>query len=179
MSETIVNGPRLLGAGALAHVNGSLLAHLEGTRDLLQQWGNWRALCNAGLYHAVYGTAGYAEQLLMLDDRHRVAAWIGAEAEAIVYVFSACDRNYFYPQIMSADNAAYRDRFTGQCFSLAPAMLCDLCELTMANELEIASAGAAPAEQCRRQFHALFARMQRYVTPAAFACSRRILGRDD
>lgn len=165
-----------LGADELGHINGSLLAYLEGTRHLLRTWGSRPALCEAGLYHAVYGTAGYGEKLLTLADRARVAGWIGVEAEEIVYVFSACDRDHFYAQIMRVDEPEYRDRFTGQRFHLPHPLLTDLCELTMANELQIASGSQEAEEQARRLFHAGFARMERYVCPQAFLESKRILG---
>ncbi len=127
-----------LGAAEMSHVNGSLLAHLQGTNDLLMQWGNREALCNAGLYHAVYGTAGFPQNLIGLESRRAVASLIGEESEQIVYLFSACDREYMYPKLQANGALEYRDRFQQAAYDLPPGSIADLCELTMANEVEIA-----------------------------------------
>lgn len=49
-----------LGAGEFEHLDGSLIAHLNGTKDLLLQWGASLELQDAGLYHAAYGTDGFS-----------------------------------------------------------------------------------------------------------------------
>lgn len=165
-----------LGAGETAHVNGSLLAHLQGTHDILAKWGNRPALCDAGLYHAVYGTAGFGPVLIGRAERDRVASLIGSEAEDIVYTFCACDREYFYRQILTSQPPEYRDRFTGARFMLAHQSLRGFCELTMANQLEIVSHSAAfPTPQAAR-FRRLFAAMKPYVSEQAFSANLQLLG---
>ena len=52
-----------LGAGEFEHVDGLLIAHLEGTRCLLKAWNASEPLQEAGLYHAAYGTSAFAESL--------------------------------------------------------------------------------------------------------------------
>ncbi|MBC8167263.1 MAG: hypothetical protein H7Y20_15510 [Bryobacteraceae bacterium] len=138
MDLEIVRKLKELGAAEFDHVNGSLLAHLQGTHDLLHEWGNRRSLCNAGLYHAVYGTAGFQQNLIGLQDRAAVAGLIGEESESIVYLFSACDRDYVYGQILTTEVVEYADRFSNTRYRLTESTFADLCELTMANELEIA-----------------------------------------
>ena len=144
MDAEVVEKLKELGASEFDHVNGTLLAHLQGTHDLLEKWGNRGALCNAGLYHAVYGTAGFQQNLIGLQDRSAVADLIGKESENIVYLFSACDRDYVYGQMLASDGfdqvtkVEYRDRFSQATYPLDPGAFADLCELTMANELEIA-----------------------------------------
>jgi hypothetical protein len=134
-----------LGAGALAHVNGDLFGHLKGTADLLKRWDAPRHVCLAGLYHAVYGTAGFADQLLPLDRRHDVAMVIGDAAEELVYLFSACDRADLYPRLDRRETPLqFRDRFSGTTSVPSSALLAGFCELTLANESEIALA-ASPA----------------------------------
>ena len=138
MSGSILERLEELGAGEVSHTNGSLLAHLQGTHDLLQEWGNRPALCNAGLYHAVYGTAAFHQNLIGLERREAVAELIGKESEQIVYLFSACDREYVYAQLRAKGELDYRDRFQGTAVSLPAEAIADFCELTMANEVEIA-----------------------------------------
>src|SRR5438552_19168009 len=100
------------GAAELDHPGGTLLAHLRRTRDTLTGWGARPELCRAGLAHAAYGTDGFRHGLVELADRAVLAELIGAEAEAIVYVYGACDRAYSYPLLAGAE-PRIRDRFTG------------------------------------------------------------------
>ena len=127
-----------LGAGAFAHIDGSLLEHLNGTRDLLEEWSASPALQDAGLYHAAYGTAGFDERLVSVDQRGEIAAIIGAEAEEIVYQYCACDRGDFYPRLEVDSEPEFRNRFTGERYHLDNELLQQFCELTAANETEIA-----------------------------------------
>jgi hypothetical protein len=155
-------------AGHLPHVNGSLRAHLEGTRDLLQKWGDREALCTAGLFHAAYGTAGYTHTLVPVSERHRVTALIGAEAERLVYLFGACDREFWYDQIVHADRPRFRDRLLQSDCELSDDDQSDLCELTMANELQIILEQDDPSTSIAR-YRELFDRMQRWVSAPARA----------
>ena len=107
-----------LGAGEFVHLNGSLIEHLKGAADLLKSWGNREALCNAGLYHAVYGTDGYDESLVVLTMRQQIAGLIGTEAEGITYLYGACDRQAFYPRIGTSSQLTYSDRFTQKSFEI-------------------------------------------------------------
>ena len=129
---------RDLGAAELAHLNGDLAKHLIGTYERLQRWGNLEVVCLAGLYHAAYGTDGFAEKLVGLDSRQLIANVIGDEAEALVYIYAACDRAYFYPQLRRDDRAEFKDRFTGRTSYLDAPLMKHFCELTIANELDVA-----------------------------------------
>jgi len=60
-----------LGAADFAHINGSLIDHLKGTRDLLSSWSAPPALQDAGLYHAAYGTAGFEERMVAANQREK------------------------------------------------------------------------------------------------------------
>src|SRR3954451_15759285 len=127
-----------LGGERLPHVSGTLAAHLRRTEHLLRSWGSRDALCLAGLYHAVYGTAGIRDKLVEVSQRRSIADVIGAEAEAIVYLYGACDRARYHPRIGTAAQSRFVDRFTGTEYRLSAASLRDFCELTMANEVELA-----------------------------------------
>jgi hypothetical protein len=159
---------KALGAADFPHVNGPLLPHLEGTYELLKKWNARQALCDAGLFHSVYGTAGYDQRLVSLGDRDRIVAIIGAEAERIVYLFSACDRDFLYDQILQHEAPQYRDRIDGTVVSLDPRSCSDLCELTMANECQIMLASRRAAGAQRERFRPLFDRMQRHVGGGAW-----------
>ncbi len=134
--------PRLLklkafGAKELWHIHGDLEKHLEGTYDLLKSWGAEEYMCSAGLYHSIYGTSGFTQQLVELERRKDIVEIIGLEAEGLVYFYAACDRSFTYDQISSSSKPLYKDRFTGEVFSPSEIMLTKFCELTFANELEI------------------------------------------
>lgn len=51
------------------HINGSLMQHLEGTYFLLKSWGANESLYLPGLYHALYGTSGFANHLIDVHNR--------------------------------------------------------------------------------------------------------------
>lgn len=129
----------LLGAADFQHLNGSLIDHLKGTRDLLASWSAPQILQDAGLYHAAYGTSGFSQKMVSIDQRSKIAAIIGQPAEEIVYQYCACDRKYFWPKLAIEDNPTFRNRFSGETYKLEHQLLRNFCELTVANELEIES----------------------------------------
>ncbi|ABG41145.1 conserved hypothetical protein [Paraglaciecola sp. T6c] len=81
------------------------------------------ALKDAGLYRAAYGTAGFAENLVSANQRNEVSQIVGPEAEEIVYQYCACDRNHFFAQIGDSDSPRFKNRFTGESYSLSTRLL--------------------------------------------------------
>ena len=162
-----------LGAGDFAHINGSLEEHFTGVHDMLRDWGARPVLCNAGLYHAAYGTTGFTQIMVPLEQRHLVADIIGAEAEAIVYRYCSCDRDLVWPRVGESVPLPFEDRFTGETVSLSLFELREFCELTAANELQIAAGDPVFREQHRAGFTSLFRRMRPYMSDAGnrFAAS--------
>lgn len=122
------------GAGQLPHPGGTLLRHLQRTAQRLRSWGASRNLTAAGLCHATYGTDGFERTLLSLDARCRLAALIGADAEAIVYLHASLDRASGQPTL---GRPHIRDRFTGRMVPLTPETVRDLAMLSCANELDV------------------------------------------
>ncbi len=175
MSERAIRYLRELGAGEFAHVNGPLAQHLLGTHALLRQWGCREALCLAGLYHAVYGTAGIRGALASLALRPAIAHVIGIEAESLAYLYGACAREAFHPRIGTPHELLFADRFRGADYAIGAPQLRDLCEITLANELELASAGEAFRLRHRAELAGLFERMRGRVGDAAVAAYRRTL----
>lgn len=167
-----------LGAGEFAHLNGSLSMHLRGTEALLREWGAADVVCVAGLYHAVYGTAGYNPALTSLAGRKNIAELIGAEAESLAYLFGACNRRVFYPRIGTDSQLMFADRFTNAEYEIGFLQLTQLCEITLANELEIASNSPEFKAQHGLYFSQLFERMSGLVSKAGFRAYRTILRGD-
>ncbi len=67
----------------MPHSERALLDHLLGTRQLLVEWGARPAVCDAGLFHSVYGTEHYELQAVPLAMRAEVQHVIGQEAESL------------------------------------------------------------------------------------------------
>jgi hypothetical protein len=169
---------KALGVGEFSHLNGNLESHLLGTYQLLMEWKNPGYLCDAGLYHAVYGTQplkrlGIPHKEYAPSDRPKIKAIIGEESEQLVYLFGACDRDYLYPQIGSS-NAIYRDRFTGKDQELPSKTLNAILEITMANELEICMSGPRFKESNRNDIIELFNRFEGLVSLNAYNFYREV-----
>src|SRR5690349_13948275 len=83
---------RALGFADLEHDSHvPFLSHLLGTRRLLAAWEERDALCDAGLFHSVYGTEYFEPD--RSPDRADVVAIIGAEAERIAWLWCAIRRD--------------------------------------------------------------------------------------
>jgi hypothetical protein len=156
-----------LGAGEFEHVDGSLIAHLEGTRCLLKAWNASDELQDAGLYHAAYGTSAFEQNLFELSQRQEVAAIIGSDAENIVYHYSACDRDAFFAQFAQVDKPLFYDRLTTEKSAISFELLQQLCELTAANEMDIAINNPDFVAQHGSGLVDLFSRMQTFLSPGA------------
>lgn len=156
-----------LGAGEFEHINGALIDHLNGTKFLLEQWKAPIELQDAGLYHAAYGTAGFEESFVSTGRRQDITVIIGKEAENIVYTYCACDREYFWPQFSTPDTLEFKNRFTGELFQLTQQQLCHFCELTVANELEIAQGNKGFINADGEFFLSLFTNMRPYLSVQA------------
>ena len=164
------------GAGEFAHLNGTLEAHLKGTYELLRSWKANLTLCDAGLFHAAYGTDGFDEHLLSLDNRAKIADIIGEEAEQIVYLYCSCDRSYVFENIRPNHPVQFHNRFTDQYFELTEEQGCDFYLLTVANELEIAAQSTAFVSQHGEALRALFANMTQYLPASATDMVESVLG---
>ena len=155
-----------LGAAGFQNLNGNLIDHLNGTRNLLASWSAPQNLQDAGLYHAAYGTAGFDQQMVSVEQRGKIAHIIGPSAEEIVYQYCACERNYFWPKFGSETNPAFRNRFNGEIYKLDIQLLKNFCELTVANELEIES-NQRGFITFGGQLHKLFLTMRPMLSSAA------------
>ena len=167
-----------LGAGDFEHISGTLEHHLHETAKLLKAWGSDAVLQRAGLFHAAYGTAGFTASMVGLKRRSEIADLIGKDAEKIVYLYCACDRDYVWPKITSDDPIDYLDRFTGQARNLTDEESQSFCELTVANELQIAMDDPEFVKTYGKYFCDLFRKMERYLSPGAFSAVSDILRMD-
>lgn len=163
-----------LGAGDIAHPGGTLVAHLQRVRKQLAVWGARPALQVAGLCHAFYGTDGFPTALLSPNSRTALAEVIGAEAEAIVYLYASCDRKATYPTLADADGA-FRDRFTGLLHTPEPQLRRDFAELSAANELDLARIDPVFRERWGAGLLTLFTRVRPLLSRPAWSDCRTVL----
>jgi hypothetical protein len=80
------------GADKVRHSGRTLFDHLVGTHDLLQRWGNSEDICNAGLFHSIYGTRHFKHKAWPLTDRATIQRLIGHQAEYPAFLFCTTDR---------------------------------------------------------------------------------------
>ncbi|MCX5192499.1 hypothetical protein OOK31_01105 [Streptomyces sp. NBC_00249] len=167
-----------LGAADAPHPGGTLGAHLRRVHRQLEAWQARPALRLAGLCHAFYGTDGFAVAPLPLTHRSRLAEAIGAEAEAIVYLYASCAREASYPTLAGAD-PAFHDRFTGRTFTPSRRQREDFAELTAANELDIARVDPAFRERWGADLLALFTRLRPLLSARAWQDCATVLTETD
>lgn len=165
-----------LGAGGIDHIDGSLIEHLKGTKQLLIEWGSSVELQDAGLYHAAYGTDGFDERLISTEQREKIAEIIGHTAEGIVYEYCACDRDDFFAKIGEDTHPQFKNRFTKKKYCLSESMLRSFCELTAANEIEIAIDNSDFLKQYGEELNHLFNKMAPYLSPVAREKAAKVFG---
>jgi hypothetical protein len=123
------------GAGEVAHSNADLLAHLEGVHDLLRSWGARDALCDAGLFHSVYGTDVFPTGTVPHSQRPAVRDLIGEEAERIAYLFGTLTRASLFDAAFDGPPFLLDSR-AGGTVGVTNAQYADLAAVAVANWLE-------------------------------------------
>ena len=156
------------GAGQLPHPGGTLYEHLVRVAALLAEWGAGEDLQVAGLCHACYGTDGYDQALLGLDERPVLTALAGVRAESLVYLYGSCDWAAVYPALGQDGPVPFRDRFTGRTHRPPERDIRAFTELTAANELDVMRHNAALAARHGAALRQLFAGARPRLTDAAW-----------
>ena len=166
-----------LGAGDFEHLDGTLLEHLKSTRELLREWGASSELQYAGLYHAAYGTTGFEEKLVSLEYRGRIKKIVGEAAEEVIYQYCACDREFFFSNFGIEAKPIFKNRFTDELYHLPESMLKMFCELTAANETEIAIDNINFKNKHDTALGELFEKMAPYLSQSAIERTKLEFGK--
>jgi hypothetical protein len=124
----------LHGADAMAHSDVDLLAHLKGVHDLLRSWDCSDALCDAGLFHSVYGTEIFPTGAVPQELRPEVRDLIG-EAEMLVHLFGTVARSSIFDAAFDGAPFLLESR-SGAQVGVTSAQYSDIAALTVANWLE-------------------------------------------
>lgn len=128
---------RRSGAAGAGHSGRTLLAHLVGTRALLESFGARPALCDAGLFHSVYGTEFFPAETLGGEARDAVRARIGAEAEQLAWLWCTVRRSSLAANLARGPREyRARRRSGGEWLPLTERQLADLAELWVADAVE-------------------------------------------
>ena len=139
MDEQLENRLRFLrGANTegMPHSGRALFDHLLGTRQVLVEWGARPALCDAGLFHSIYGTEHFEPTAVPLTRRDEVRQLIGEEAESLVWLYSMMRRDQFFQDLGKDRNPSVQHRETGEQIALSGTQHQDLLTLLLANSLE-------------------------------------------
>src|SRR5262249_14710478 len=124
-----------LGIEKVGHTGKSYLAHLVGLYRLMQSQGCNEELCQAGMFHSIYGTELFQGFKLPLESRDEIRGLIGERAERLAYLNCAMDRATFDNSV-SHDALRYRDRITGEETTLSREDFDDLCRIHLFDWLE-------------------------------------------
>ena len=161
------------GAESIEHPGGTLYTHLCRVEQRLARLGAGPDLQLAGLTHAVYGTDGFTRGLLPPSERASLRSVVGETAEALVYLYGACDRDRSWPSL--AGSATVHDRFTGQLERMDASQLGPFVDLSIVNEFDVIEQNPAMLEEHGSYFGDLFARWAPVASPPVIAEARRIL----
>ena len=129
-----------LGVSDRRHLAGrSLAEHLTATFEILADWGAPEEVTLAGLFHSVYGTEAFDHPSLTPDglSRLRVRNAIGVAAERLAYMFCALEREMF---LANPAGRRLANRFDGTTLAFRAGDLAAICEIFMANEIDLAIA---------------------------------------
>jgi len=126
-----------LGIESVPHSQKNYLAHLIAVHHLMKDAGCDEELCQAGMFHSIYGTQLFQGFKVELDRRDDVRRLIGDRAERLAYLNCAMDRESF-DQAATASAPAYRfrDRITNETVELDARDFDDLCRIHLYDWLE-------------------------------------------
>lgn len=166
-----------LGAGVTSHSRGTLLEHLRGTHDLLDQWGNPPQVCVAGLFHSIYGTYAFDKQSADMGMRENIRDVIGVQAEWLVYVFCVTDRRCFYDHL-GESRFRVRDIVHDCDLELDRDTLAALIEIEVANVVDQVPRRSKKKALCAAEFYSqAFARSRDYVSSSARDAAEKCFAR--
>jgi hypothetical protein len=161
------------GAEQIAHPGGNLYDHLCRVSERLAVLGCGSDVQVAGLTHAVYGTDGFDLALLDRADRAVLRDLVGADAEELVYLYGACDRERSWRKL--AQTGQVFDRFAHQVRTPDAAQLRSLVDLSIVNELDVIEQDPAVADRHGTYFRDLFASWAPLASEEVIRDAQRVL----
>ena len=124
----------------------TLFDHLTGTYSLLKKWEDPQWICDAGLYHSIYGTQIFKKKSFPLEKRHVLRELIGERAEYLAYLFCVTDRPGVLLSIAESDTFQsdvdntlvypMEDKVAGGTISVDKKTIIELLEMESANMMD-------------------------------------------
>lgn len=148
----------------IEHSEHDLLSHLAGVRDVLAGWGESQALCDAGLFHSVYGTESFSSGAIPVNLRERVRDQIGEQAERLAWLFGAMRKGSFYANLERDPPFKIQSRLDDQWLEISSGEFADLVRLTVANWFEQLP---RVSDKEREQVRGLFLKMRPWLNEVA------------
>ncbi|MEV4640112.1 DUF6817 domain-containing protein [Actinoplanes sp. NPDC049548] len=162
------------GAATIDHPGGTLYAHLGRVHDRLGTLGHGDDVRLAGLTHAAYGTDGFDLTLLNPADRTPLRQLVGHRAEALVYLYGACDRSRTWESLPATRQVW--NRWTGGPEQLPADLVAGFADLSIVNELDVVEQDPTIGRRHGAYFRELFASWQSLASEPVLAEARRVLG---
>ena len=112
--KTMTEFFRQIEADQVSHSDKTYLAHAIGVYNDLRAWGADEDVCNAGLFHSIYGTEIFQSFTLPVTRRDEVRELIGDEAEGLAFWNCFMDRSSFDRHLAGSGPYVLRHRETGE-----------------------------------------------------------------
>ncbi len=126
-----------LGINDVPHTQKTYMGHLTNVYRYMKNLGCTEELCQAGLFHSVYGTERFQGFTLPLERRGEVRDLIGERAERLAYLNCAMDRASIDREVeRGTPPFRIKDRLTGKEVELNGADFDDLCRVHLYDLLE-------------------------------------------
>jgi hypothetical protein len=159
-----------LGAEKVRHTETTYLAHVVGVYRDMESGGCSEELCQAGMFHSIYGTERFQRFALPLQRRADVRALIGERAERLAYLNCAMDRPSFDKAVLGGAAPYHiRDRISGEAVEMSEEDFTDLCKIHLYDWLE-----QVPRSQEWDYRRAIYRRLADRLGSAAVAAYERV-----
>jgi hypothetical protein len=126
-----------LGIEQVRHTQKNYFAHLVAVYQLMRAYGEEDELCQAGMFHSIYGTERFQGFKLQASQRAHVESLIGRRAEHLAYWNCFMDRDSFDGLLTQTEESySIRHRETDQSMQLNRQEYDDLCRVHLYDWLE-------------------------------------------
>lgn len=122
---------------SVPHTQKNYLAHLIAVYRTMKDAGCTEEVCQAGMFHSIYGTQQFQGFKLELAERDQIRRLIGDRAEKLAYLNCAMNRESF-DEALTGEGPTYRfrDRITNEPVELDRPDFDDLCRVHLYDWLE-------------------------------------------
>jgi hypothetical protein len=160
------------GTQDISHSQRKLLNHLEGTYHLLEKWRNPKHVCDAGMFHSIYGTVYFGSVTIDPSHRDRVRFLIHSDAERLAYLFCAINRQELFEQSEFSAPYFVTDRFNKDKIKVSAREFEQLFEIEIANFIEQVPDKGCLDQEKLNWYVEYFGRCHGFVSDGAYSAYR-------